>query len=150
MKAKALVAVSHNGVMGKDNALPWHLPADLKFFQSLTLGKVVIMGRKTYDSIGKPLPGRINIMLTRHPKPWSEIKNIHPVNDLDQALTLAKTFDTTIFITLAFYATNRSLNDNFAFLGGIILPYWLLKCFMSVIETPFVYLGVKWLKEKKG
>ena len=58
-------------------------------------------------------------------------------------------FDTTIFIFLAFYATNRSFADNLPFLAGIILPYWLLKCFMSVIETPFVYLGVKWLKEKK-
>lgn len=57
--------------------------------------------------------------------------------------------DTTIFITLAFYAIEKSFADNFMFLSGIILPYWLLKCFMSVIETPFVYLGVKWLKGDK-
>ncbi|HVF69421.1 MAG TPA: queuosine precursor transporter [Xanthomonadales bacterium] len=55
--------------------------------------------------------------------------------------------DTTIFITLAFYALNQSFADNLPFLLGIIIPYWLLKCFMSVIETPLVYLGVKWLKK---
>lgn len=59
---------------------------------------------------------------------------------------IAQFVDTTVFITLAFYALNRPFGDNFAFLAGIILPYWLLKSFMSVIETPFVYLGVKWLK----
>lgn len=59
---------------------------------------------------------------------------------------IAQFVDTTVFITLAFYALNRPFGDNFAFLAGIIIPYWLLKSFMSVIETPFVYLGVKWLK----
>ncbi len=57
--------------------------------------------------------------------------------------------DTTIFMFLAFYSPNRSFNDNLIFLFGLILPYWLLKCFMSVIETPFVYLGVRWLKSEK-
>lgn len=57
--------------------------------------------------------------------------------------------DTVVFVTLAFYALNRPFGDNFTFLAGIILPYWLLKCFMSVIETPLVYLGVSWLKKDK-
>lgn len=55
--------------------------------------------------------------------------------------------DTTVFITLAFYAFNLSLANNFSFLAGIILPYWLLKCFMSVIETPLVYIGTAWLRQ---
>lgn len=58
-------------------------------------------------------------------------------------------FDTFIFMILAFYALNRPFADNASFLWSLILPYWLLKCFMSVIETPFVYLGVKWLKTEK-
>lgn len=62
---------------------------------------------------------------------------------------IAQFVDTTVFITLAFYAINRPFGDNFAFLAGIIIPYWILKSFMSVIETPFVYLGVKWLKTDK-
>lgn len=57
--------------------------------------------------------------------------------------------DTTIFMFLAFYALDKPFNDNVVFLFGLILPYWLLKCFMSVIETPLVYLGVRWLRTKK-
>ena len=60
-----IVAVADSGVIGRDNALPWHLPDDLKRFKRLTLGKPIVMGRKTYESIGKPLPGRQNIVLTR-------------------------------------------------------------------------------------
>ena len=60
-----VVAVADNGVIGRDGAMPWHLPADLKHFKRLTTGKPVIMGRKTFESIGKPLPGRHNIVLTR-------------------------------------------------------------------------------------
>jgi dihydrofolate reductase len=60
-----VVAVADSGVIGRDNGLPWHLPEDLKRFKRLTLGKPVIMGRKTFESIGKPLPGRQNIVVTR-------------------------------------------------------------------------------------
>ena len=62
---------------------------------------------------------------------------------------ISQFFDTSIFIFLAFYSFDKSFNDNLAFLLSLILPYWLLKCFMSVIETPFVYLGVKWLRGEK-
>ncbi len=60
-----VVAVAQGGVIGRDGALPWHLPADLKHFRQLTLGKPVIMGRATFESIGKPLPQRRNIVLSR-------------------------------------------------------------------------------------
>ena len=60
-----VVAVAENDVIGRGNELPWHLPADLRHFKSLTLGKPVLMGRKTYESIGKALPGRTNIVLSR-------------------------------------------------------------------------------------
>ena len=59
-----IVAMSRNRVIGKGNALPWHLPADLKYFKRVTLGKPIIMGRKTFESIGRPLPGRVNIIVT--------------------------------------------------------------------------------------
>jgi dihydrofolate reductase len=62
-----IVAVADSGVIGRDNGLPWHLPDDLKRFKRLTLGKPIVMGRKTYESIGKPLPGRHNIVVTRDP-----------------------------------------------------------------------------------
>ena len=60
-----VAAVSENGVIGRDNALPWRLPSDLRRFRALTMGRPVIMGRKTYQAIGKPLPGRTNIVVTR-------------------------------------------------------------------------------------
>ena len=60
---------------------------------------------------------------------------------------IAQLIDTTVFMTLAFYALDRGFGDNTSFLISLIIPYWLLKCSMSVIETPLVYLGVKWLKK---
>lgn len=65
MTLSLIVAASRNGVIGKENKLPWRLPADLKRFKQLTGGHPVIMGRKTFESIGKPLPGRTNIVVTR-------------------------------------------------------------------------------------
>lgn len=61
-----IVAQSQNRVIGIDNTLPWHLPADLKRFKAITMGHHMIMGRKTYESIGKPLPGRTSIVITRN------------------------------------------------------------------------------------
>ncbi len=58
-------SMDRNGVIGRDNRMPWHLPADLAYFKSKTLGHTVIMGRKTYESIGRPLPGRKNVIITR-------------------------------------------------------------------------------------
>ena len=60
-----IVAMGENHAIGKDGGMPWHLPADLKYFKRVTMGKPIIMGRKTFDSIGKPLPGRRNLVITR-------------------------------------------------------------------------------------
>lgn len=62
-----IVAAADDNAIGKHNTLPWHLPEDLKFFKRTTIGKPVIMGRKTYESLGRPLPGRLNIVLTSNP-----------------------------------------------------------------------------------
>lgn len=65
MKLIAVVAAGENGVIGRAGALPWHLPADLGHFKALTVGKPVVMGRKTFESIGRPLPNRVNVVVTR-------------------------------------------------------------------------------------
>ena len=65
MKVKLIVAKAENNAIGKDNDMLWHLPKDFKFFKNQTLGHTLIMGRKTYESIGKPLPGRKTIIITR-------------------------------------------------------------------------------------
>jgi dihydrofolate reductase len=88
MNVALIVAVAANGVIGRDNRLPWHIPEDLKWFKRTTLGKPVIMGRKTWDSIGRPLPGRPNIVLTRQPD-WNA-QGAHPVHGLAEALGLAE------------------------------------------------------------
>lgn len=62
-----IFATDQNGVIGKNNQLPWHLPEDLRYFKKMTMGHPIVMGRKTFQSIGKPLPGRKNIVLTRDP-----------------------------------------------------------------------------------
>jgi len=62
-----IVAVAQNGVIGTGNRLPWHLPDDLKRFKALSMAKPIVMGRRTFDSIGKPLPGRTNIVVSRQP-----------------------------------------------------------------------------------
>jgi Dihydrofolate reductase len=65
MRKSIIVAMDKNDLIGNDNELPWYLPADLKYFKEITMGKTVVMGRKTFESIGKPLPNRENIVLTR-------------------------------------------------------------------------------------
>lgn len=82
-----LVAVSDNGLIGRENQLPWHLPADLKRFKKLSVGKPTVMGRKTWDSLGRPLPDRRNIVITRNARfqaPGAEV-----VTSLDEAIRLA-------------------------------------------------------------
>jgi dihydrofolate reductase len=80
------VAHANNRVIGKNNDMPWHLPADLAYFKKTTLGKPIIMGRKTYQSIGRPLPGRKNIVISRDNNFQAE--GVEVVNSVDAALAL--------------------------------------------------------------
>ena len=74
--------MARNNVIGRDNGLPWRLPEDLKHFKAITLGKPVLMGRKTFESIGKPLPGRTNLVLTRDPAWKSDgVVVVHSISD---------------------------------------------------------------------
>ena len=82
-----VVARARNGVIGRDNGMPWHLPADLKRFKAITVGKPVVMGRKTFESIGKPLPGRHNIVLTRQAN-W-QADGVTVVPNLAEAIVAA-------------------------------------------------------------
>ena len=86
-----IVAISANNAIGKNNQLLWHLPADLKHFKAITSGHPIIMGRKTYDSIGKPLPNRRNIVITRQAD--LSIPNVEVVNSLQEAIALCEEED---------------------------------------------------------
>lgn len=83
-----VVAVADGGVIGRDGALPWSLPADMKHFRTLTTGHHVVMGRKTHASIGRALPGRTNLVLTRHPEQVAS--DCRAVATLDEALRVAR------------------------------------------------------------
>lgn len=82
---KAIAAMSLNRVIGAGNKLPWHLPDDFKWFKQMTTGHIVVMGRKTFESIGKPLPNRETIVLTRSPQP---IAGVHTIARLEELATL--------------------------------------------------------------
>ena len=88
MKISAIVAVAKNNVIGKDNDIPWYLPADLKYFKKTTLNHHIIMGRNCYESIGKPLPKRTNVILTRNP--FYLVSNCYITHSIDQALQVAE------------------------------------------------------------
>jgi dihydrofolate reductase len=91
-----VVAVADTGVIGRNNTLPWHLPEDLKRFKCLTMGKPIVMGRKTFESIGRPLPGRHNIVLTRETNYRRD--GITVVHDADAALAAAGAADEVMII----------------------------------------------------
>ncbi len=87
-KIAFVVAIAENGVIGRVGKLPWYVPSDLKTFRRITLGKPVIMGRKTFDSIGKPLPGRDNIVVTRDAAFTAD--GVERAATLDEALAIAR------------------------------------------------------------
>ncbi|MEG9475856.1 type 3 dihydrofolate reductase [Mannheimia indoligenes] len=89
MKISVIVARTQNKVIGKDNQMPWHLPVDLAWFRQNTVGKPVIMGRKTYESIGRLLPKRPNIILSRS---GFTVEGAYSAESLEQAVELAKSF----------------------------------------------------------
>jgi dihydrofolate reductase len=90
MRLAMIAAQSQNRVIGNNNKLPWYLPEDLKYFKRVTLGKPIIMGRKTFESIGRPLPGRTNIIITRNPDWTHDGAGVRVVHSLQQAIELAE------------------------------------------------------------
>jgi len=88
MKLALIAAYAQNRVVGRDNKLPWHLPEDLQYFKRCTTGKAIIMGRKTFESIGRPLPNRTNIVISRNAEFQPE--GVKVVNSLEQAIELAE------------------------------------------------------------
>ena len=88
MKIAMIAAVAENNAIGINNKMPWYLPGDLRYFKGITMGKPVIMGRKTFDSLRRPLPGRTNIVITRD-KTWQH-EGVKVVHSLDDAIALAE------------------------------------------------------------
>jgi len=93
-----IAAMSENRVIGKDNKLPWYIPEDLAWFKEKTRGKPVIMGRKTHESIGKKLPGRLNIVISRDKDYISTIKYVYTYNSLEDAIKKYEGLDELMII----------------------------------------------------
>ena len=96
MSLSIVVAMDENRLIGKDNKLPWHLPADLAYFKKNTTGKSIVMGRKTYDSIGRPLPNRRNIVISRNSK--TLITGCEVLSSIDEVLSITKDEDEVMII----------------------------------------------------
>lgn len=121
MRIAAIFAMSENRVIGKDNQLPWHLPADLQHFKALTMGKPILLGRKTYESIGRPLPGRCNLVMSRDVQ--FQAPGCVVVNSLETALLAA------------------GYSDEIMVIGGAVLYQHLLprtqRLYMTIIHHEF-------------
>ena len=96
MRLSIVVAMDDNRLIGKDNRLPWYLPADLAYFKKITTGNSILMGRKTYDSIGRPLPNRRNIVITRNPEIL--ISGCEVVDSIEAALSITESDDEVMVI----------------------------------------------------
>ena len=123
----AIAAMSQNLVIGKDNKLLWHIPDDFRHFKETTMGKPVIMGRKTYESIGKPLPGRTNIVITS--KPDQVAGDVITVASIDDAISKAQEI-----------ATETMVDEIFIIGGGQIYEAAMPKTdriYLTVIHQDF-------------
>lgn len=96
MRTVIVAAVGRNGVIGADDGLPWRIPEDLARFKRMTTGNVLVMGRATFESIGRPLPGRTTIVLTRRPD-WSG-EGVEVAHSLDEAIGIASSRGQDVFI----------------------------------------------------
>jgi dihydrofolate reductase len=130
MQISIIAALTNNNVIGNNNKLPWHMPADLKHFKAITLGKPIIMGRKTYEAIGKALPGRRNIVITRD-KNW-RCSDCEIYHSLQEAFAAVKECAEVMVIGGAeIYKTALPLADKMYltfihhdFIGDTYFPDW--------------------------
>ncbi len=156
-----IAAMDENRLIGNDNQLPWHLPADLAFFKRSTLGKPIVMGRKTFESIGKALPGRRNIIITRDSSYRADDCDV--VNGIDAALSCcageeevmliggASLYQQTIGRATQMYITRI----HHCFAGDTWFPEfdyndWKVESqedFQADLKNPFAYSFVKFVRE---
>ena len=98
MGVSIVAAVARNGVIGAGGGLPWHLPDELRLFKETTMGHVLVMGRRTYESVGRPLPGRTTVVVTRTPDGSPGADEVLVVQGVDEALGRARAIDDEVFV----------------------------------------------------
>lgn len=142
MIVSVIIAASENNVIGKDNKLPWHLPADLKYFKNLTMGHHVIMGRKTYESIGKILPGRTFIIVTRQKE--YKVGGAFVVHSIREAIqTAEKAGESEVFVIGGAEIIHESL--------PLVDKLYLTRIHADVDGDTYLSLPetVEWIEENK-
>ena len=162
MKISLIVAMANNRVIGLDNKMPWHLSADLKKFKSITMGSPILMGRKTYESIGRPLPGRTNMIISRNLDYQQE--GCLVFNDLNTALETASQSTKEVFIIggsdlykailpLANVIYLTLINKDFqgdTFFPEIDFNEWSEVAREDIKDDPSVYFSYSFLKLEKA
>ena len=162
MKISLIVAMASNRVIGHNNQMPWHLSADLKRFKKITLGSTIVMGRKTFESIGRPLPGRINIIISRTPSYKPE--GCMVVNSVESALEAGCQTAERIFVIggSTLYESFLPVADtlfitqiNKVFEGDTFFPkindqQWALVEREDIDDDPDVTFGYSFLKLEKA
>ena len=162
MKISLIVAMASNRVIGNNNVMPWHLSADLKKFKQITMGSPILMGRKTFESIGRPLPGRINIILTRNPEYQQD--GCLVVNDIETAIKKgcenageifviggADLYDAMLPVADALYLTiiNKAFEGD-TFFPDIDLNEWLEVERETIHDDPDAKFSYSFLKFEKA
>ena len=149
-----VIAMDRNGLIGSDGGLPWHLPGELQYFKKVTMGKPLIMGRKTYDSIGRPLPGRTSIVVTRNSDwPAADGQKASHQHYVDNGqLRVATTFDAAVeladkLVSEGQGAEQLSVQAELAVIGGaaiceLAMPF-CKRMYLTVIDAEFS--GDTWL-----
>lgn len=154
-KLSIIVAIAKNGVIGLNNSMPWHLPEDLKRFRALTTGHHIIMGRKTYESLGRLLPGRTTVIVTRNKS--YQVEGALIAHSLEQALYLCAD-DTEVFLIggAELYQSGLSLADKIYITevdldvnGDAFFPDWDVHEWQEILREPhrseknvaFIYLA---------
>lgn len=139
MSLSVIVAIAKNGIIGLDNALPWHLSEDLKRFKSLTMGHHIIMGRKTYESLGRLLPGRTTVIVTRNPE--YKVEGALTAASLDEAVSLCKNDSQPFMIGGAqLYADALALADKL-YITWVERDYHGDACFPPFDKTQWQEVG---------
>ena len=140
MRVTVIVAVAQNGVIGKDGDLPWRLPDDLAYFKRLTSGHPIVMGRKTWESLGRPLPNRRNIVLSR--QPGYEAEGAEVVTDFEAALDGLTEDEVFVIGGAGLYAAALPLADRVCWTevhadveGDTVFPEWDRRAWEEVSRT---------------
>ncbi len=162
-KVTIIAAMARNGAIGADGNLPWHLPGELRHFKETTMGKAIVMGRKTWESIGRPLPGRQNIIVTRNT--GFRVSGCDVATSLDEAVELAAGEEVIVIGGGQLYAQSLAFSDrlvlttvDFEPVADTWFPAWQKQDWQQIsrrsveadVLNPYAYEVVEWIRKENA